>query len=96
MDGQTLSMDFATKSGCEQIIHRPTHKSGNTLDLIFTDAPAIVASNVGSPIGTSDYCFVSAHIKIEHTIPNVSSSRKIYLKSQADWNGVLSDLSDFN
>ena len=42
MDGQTLSMDFATKSGCEQIIHRPTHKSGNTLDLIFIDAMSLL------------------------------------------------------
>ena len=90
------AIGLATESGCEQIIHRPTHRSGNTLDLIFTDAPAIVASNVGSPIGTSDHCFVSAHIKIEQTIPDVSSSRKIYLKSQADWNGVLSDLSNIN
>ena len=62
------AMDFAAESGCEQIIHRPTHRSGNTLDLIFTDAPAIVASNVGSPVGTSDHCIVPAYIKIEQVI----------------------------
>ena len=59
------AIDFSTESGCEQIIHRPTHRSGNTLDLLFTDAPATVTSNVGSPIRTSDHCFVSPYIKTE-------------------------------
>ena len=78
------AIDFSTESGCEQIIRKPTHRSGNTLDLLFTDVPVTVTSNVGSPIGTLDHCFASAYIKIEHAVPVISSSRKIYLKSQAD------------
>ena len=40
--GDFHAIDFSTESGCDQLIHRPTHKSGNTLDLIFTDDPGVV------------------------------------------------------
>ena len=90
------ALDFSTESGCEQLIQRPTHRSGNTLDLIFTDVPGVVTSNVGSPIGTSDHAFISAIIRTEQDVPEVSSSRKIYLKSQGDWDGVGSDLTLLN
>ena len=64
--------------------------------MIITDVPGVVSSNVGTPIGTSDHDFVSAIIKTEQNVPEISSSRKIYLKSRGDWNGVLSDLSLLN
>ena len=86
------AIDFATESGCDQLIHRPTHTSGNTLDLIFTDVPGVVSANVGAPIGKSDHDFVSAIIKTEQVVPVVSSSRKVYLKSQGNWRGVESDI----
>ena len=79
-----------------KIIHNPTHRLGNCLDLIFTDTPGVVAGNVGSPIGTSDYSYISAIIKTEHSVPDISFSRKIYLKSQADWDGILNDLRDLD
>ena len=56
------ALDFSSESGCDQIIHSPTHRSGNCLDLIFTDTPGVVAGNVGSPVGTFDHCYVSAII----------------------------------
>lgn len=87
------AIDFSTESGCDQLIHSPTHRSGNTLDLIFTDVPGVVTSNVGSPIGTSDHSFVSAVVRTEQVVPQVCSSHKIYLKSQGDWDGILRDLS---
>ena len=90
------ALDFSSESGCDQIIHSPTHRSGNCLDLIFTDTPGVVAGNVGSPVGTSDHCYVSAIIKTEHAVPDISFSRKIYLKSQADWNGILNDLRELD
>ena len=83
------ALDFSSESGCDQIIHNSTHRSGNCLDLIFTDTPGVVAGNVGSPVGTSDHCYVSAIIKTEHAVPDISFSCKIYLKSQADWDGIL-------
>ena len=87
------TIDFSTESGCDQLIQRPTHRSGNTLDLIFTDVLGVVTSNVGIPIGTSDHSFVSAVIRTEQVVPEVCSSRKIYLKSQGNWDGILRDLS---
>ena len=87
------ALDFSSESGCDQIIRRPTHRSGNCLDLIFTDTPGIVAGSVGSPIGTSDHSFVSAIIKTEQAAPEICFSRKIYLKSQAGW---LVGNCDFN
>ena len=90
------ALDFSSESGCDQIIHSPTHRSGNCLDLIFTDTPGVVAGNVGSPVGTSDHSYVSAVIKTEHAVPDISFSRKIYLKLQADWVGILSDLRELD
>ena len=86
--------DFACESGCEQLIHEATHTSGNCLDLAFTDSPGAIDSRVGSPIGTSDHATVCLTIKTEQAVPELSYSRKIYLKSQADWNGALSDLNN--
>ena len=90
------ALDFSSESRCDQIIHSPTHRSGNYLDLIFTDTPGVVAGNVGSPVGTSDHCYVSTIIKTEHAVPDISFSRKIYLKSQADWDGILNDLRELD
>ena len=61
------ALDFFSESGYDQIIHR----SGNCLDLIFTDTPGIVAGNVGNPVGTSDHGYVSAIIKSEHAVPDI-------------------------
>ena len=57
---------------------RPTHKSGNCFDLVSTDTPG-VACNV--PVGSSDHYYVSVTIRTEQAVPDVSFSRKIYIKS---------------
>ena len=62
------------------------------MDLIFTDTPGVVAGNVGSPIGTSDHCYVSVIIKTEHAVSDISFSSKSSLKSQPDWDGILNYL----
>ena len=64
---------LSTESGCYQLIQRPTHRSGNTLDLIFTDVPGVVTTNVGICIGTSDHSFVSAIIRTEQVVREVCS-----------------------
>ena len=60
------ALDFSSEAGCEQLIDRPTHISGNRLDLIFSDTPGVVTYNVGTPIATLDYSYVSAVIKTEN------------------------------
>ena len=39
----------------------------------------------------SNHYYVSAKIKIEQAVLDISFSSKIYLKSQADWEGILDD-----
>ena len=34
--------DFATVSGCDQLVIDPTHARGGTLDLLTTDVPDLV------------------------------------------------------
>ena len=77
------AFDFAYEAGCEQLVCRPTHRSGNCLDPVFSDTPGTAACNVGIPIGSSDNCYVSATIRTEQAAPDVSFSRKIYIKSRA-------------
>ena len=90
------AFDFSCQAGCEQLVCRPTHRSGNCLDLVFTDTPGVVACNVGIPVGSSDHCYVSATIRTEQAVPDVSFSQKIFIKSLADWDGILHDLSIIN
>ena len=35
------TFDFATVSGCDQLVVGPTHARGGTLDLLMTDVPDI-------------------------------------------------------
>ena len=74
----------------------PTHRSGTCLEPVFTSTPSVVACNIGIPIETSDPCYVFTTIRIEHAVPAVSSSSKIYIRSLADWGGILHALSTFN
>ena len=53
------ALDFCNLSGCEQLVYCPTHIAGNRLDFVMTDVPDIVDVFVGTPLGTSDNCFVS-------------------------------------
>ena len=36
------AIDFATVSGCDQLVIGPTHARGGTLDLLMTDVPDLV------------------------------------------------------
>ena len=54
------ALDFYKLSGCEKLVHCPTYIAGNKLDLGITDVPDIVDVVVGTPLATSDHCFVSS------------------------------------
>ena len=43
--------DFATVSGCNQLVAGPTNPRGGTLDLMMTDVPDLVLVSVVAPIG---------------------------------------------
>ena len=44
------------------------HIAGNRLDLVMTDVSNIVDVVVGTPLGTSDHCFVSCVLHVEQSV----------------------------
>ena len=49
------AFDFATVSGCDQLVAGPTHALGGILDLLMTDIPDLIRVAVVPPIGNSDH-----------------------------------------
>ena len=78
------AIDFATVSGCDQLVVGPTHARGGTLDLLMTDVPDLVRVTVVAPIGNSDHSSLSAVILMAQSVPNMCVSRKIFLKLQVN------------
>ena len=86
------ALDFSNLSGCEQLIQGPTHNSGNCLDIVLTNTPGVVEAAVLAPIGTSDHNSINCKICLEFTIPDITISRQVYLKSQVNWDNVCMDI----
>ena len=80
--------------GLSQLINQPTHKLGNTLDLLLTDCPDIISGVKvleSSEFINSDHSAITFTIKTK--VPRLSSKkRKIYNYNKADWNSINSDL----
>ena len=68
------ALDFCNLSGCEQLVRGPVHIAGNRLNLVITDVPDIADAVVGTPLGTSDHCFVSCVFRVEQSVNNVRST----------------------
>ena len=88
------ALDFSNLSGCDQLIVGSTHRSGNCLDLLFTDVRPVVHSSVQAPLGSSDHSVVSFKLTVDFELPNMMFSRKVYLKSRADWPGIIRDINN--
>ena len=58
------AFDFATVSGCDQLVVGPTYARFGTLDLLMTDVPDLVRVSVVAPIGNSDHSSLSAVISM--------------------------------
>ena len=78
------AVDFATVSGCHQLVVDPTHARGGTLDLLMTDVPDLVRVALVAPIGNSDHSSLSAVISMAQSVPNLCVSRKVFLKYQVN------------
>ena len=65
------ALDFASLSGCEQLVAAATYKSGNRLDLVLTNVPGIIDVNIFPPIGSSDHSLFSCIVSTAAHIPNV-------------------------
>ena len=68
------AQDFATVSGCDQLVIGPTHACGGTLDLLMNDVPDLVRVAVVAPLGRSDYSSLSLVISMAQAIPNLCVS----------------------
>ena len=78
------AFDFATVSGCDQLVVGQTHARGGTLDLLMTDVPELIWVSVVAPIGNSDHYSLSAVISMAQAVPNLCVSRKVLLKHQVN------------
>ena len=87
------AFDFATVSGCDQLVVGPTHARGGTLDLM-TDVPDLVRVSVVAQIGNSDHSSLSAVISMARAVPNLYVSMKVFLKQQVNWNTVCGAIQD--
>ena len=58
------ALDFATVSGCDQLVIGPTHARGGTLDLLMTDVPDLILMAVVAPLGRSDHSSLSIAISM--------------------------------
>ena len=73
------ALDFYYLSGCEQLVHCPTHIAGYRLDLVMTDVLDIIYVVVGTPLGTSDHCIVSCVLRVEQScLSNMSEVQCFY------------------
>ena len=95
------SLDFCNLSGCEQLVRGPTHIAGNRLDLVMTDVPDITDVVVGTPLGTSDHCFVSFVLRVSSLCRSTISEVLFFLKHRTkppNWEKQLElrDLNFFN
>ena len=71
---------FGTVSACNQLVVGPTHGCGGTLDFLMTDVLDLIRVSVVTPIGNSDCSSLSAVILMTQAVPNLSVSRKVFLK----------------
>ena len=60
-----VAFDFATVSGCDQLVVGPTHARGGILDFLMTDVPDLIQFAVVAPIDNSDHSSLSAVISTE-------------------------------
>ena len=87
---EVAAFDFATVSGCNQLVVSPTHARRETLDLQMTDVPDLVWVAVVALTGNSDHSSLPVVISMALAVPNLSVSRKVFLKHQVNWNTVCS------
>ena len=76
------ALDFATVSGCDQLVIGPTHARGGTIDLLMTDVLDLVRVAVVAPLGSSDHSSLSIAISMAQSIPNLCVSRRVLLKRE--------------
>lgn len=89
---------FLIDLGHNQLISEPTHKSGNTLDLLFTNIPNLVSDIkvLGhNEVCQSDHFGITFNIKMDIKAKK-TTKRRVYNFSKADWKNLNYDLKQVN
>ena len=73
------AFDFATVSGCDQLVVGPTHARGGTLNLLMIDVPDLVRVAVVAPIVNSDHSSLSTVISMAQAVTNLIVSMKVIM-----------------
>ena len=91
------ALNFCNLSGCELLVLCFTHISGDRLDLVMTDVPDIVLDVfVGTPLGTSDHCFVSCVHQIEQSVQEYNIRSTALLKHCTNWDNIRCAVRSFS
>ena len=88
-------LDFCNLSGCEQLVRGPTHIAGNRFYLVMTDVPDTVDVVVGTPLGTSDHCFISCVLHVEQSVPEYNIRNTVFSNHRTNWDSVRSMVRRF-
>ena len=64
--------------------------------LLMTDVPDIVDVFVGTPLGTSDHCFVSCVLRVEQSVPEYNIRSTVVLKHHTNWDNVRCAVRSFS
>ena len=82
-------------SACEQLVCCPTHIARNRLDLVMTDVPDRVDVFVGTPLGTSDHCFICRVLRVEQSVPEYNIRSTVFHKHRTNWDNVRCVVRNF-
>ena len=61
----------------------------------MTDVPDIVDVFVGTPLGTSEHCFVSCVLRVEQSVPEYNIRSSVFLKHRTNWDDVRCAVGSF-
>ena len=89
------ALDFCNLPGFGQLVHCPTHIVGNRLDLVMMFAPDTVDVFAGTPLRTSDHCFVSCVLRVEQSVPKLNVRNTVFLKHRTNWDNVCCAVRSF-
>ena len=89
------SLEFCNLSVCEQLAGCRTHIAGNRLDLVLTYIPDLEDVFVGTPMGTSNHCFVGCVLRVEQSVSEYNIRSTVFLKHRTNWDNVRCAVRSF-
>ena len=96
-ESQQEVLDVLMDLGFDQLVDKPTHEKGNTLDLVFSNSPDLV-SNISikgkNQVCSSDHLAITLELgpAKRKTFPK----HKIYNFKKANWTDLINDLKNVN